>query len=113
MSQKRPFNDPERLPVLSKKQAELLEVKVSDILNDSQGGHYMAAEKDNLSVKWFRTMDHLTTSKDISFSICNEFFDALPIHQFEFDENSKKWLEVLVDLEPTRKGSETVVIFIC
>ena len=71
----------------------------------------MAAEKDNISVKWFRTMDHLTPSKDISFSICNEFFDALPIHQFEFDENSKKWLEVLVDLEPTRKGSKTLSNF--
>lgn len=72
----------------------------------------MAAEKDNISVKWFRTMDHLTPSKDISFSICNEFFDALPIHQFEFDENSKKWLEVLVDLEPTRKGFKTLSIFL-
>lgn len=71
----------------------------------------MAAEKDNISVKWFRTMDHLTPSKDISFSICNEFFDALPIHQFEFDQNSKKWLEVLVDLEPTRKGSKTLSNF--
>ena len=27
----------------------------------------------------------------------------MPIHQFEFDNKSEKWLEVLVDLDPTHE----------
>ena len=35
----------------------------------------------------------------MAFTVCNEFFDALPIHQFELDSTSKKWHEVLIDVD--------------
>jgi len=56
-----------------------------------------------------RTIDHLPPSDEMVFSVCNEFFDALPIHQFEFNRDKNKWFEVLVDLEPSEDALRFVL----
>jgi NADH dehydrogenase [ubiquinone] 1 alpha subcomplex assembly factor 7 len=62
-----------------------------------------ASNGSNISAEWYRTFESLPESDDISFSICNEFFDALPIHQFDFNENNRQWREVIVDTDPVDK----------
>ena len=39
----------------------------------------------------------------ITFAICHEFLDALPVHQFELDQESEKWREVLVDIDEDKE----------
>ena len=69
---------------------------------------------------FLRTIDYLTDGEDVSFIICNEFFDALPIHQFRLDKESEKWKEVLVDADPEHNDEklrselyELVILIFC
>ena len=41
-------------PKLSQLQAETLSANITDILDDKNGGPYMIATKDNMTIKWFR-----------------------------------------------------------
>ena len=62
-----------------------------------------ATNGSNLNAEWYRNFESLPESDDICFAICNEFFDALPIHQFDFNENTRQWREVMVDSDPIEK----------
>ena len=53
-------------PVLSKKQAETLEVEITDVLDDSQGGPYMTGRKANTTVQWFRARVKIFYQKNLS-----------------------------------------------
>jgi len=91
-------------PVLSKKQAEALDLNITEVSEVEGDGCYMKASNgSNISAEWYRSFEQLPESDDISFSICNEFFDALPIHQFDFNENNRQWREVIVDTDPVDK----------
>jgi len=41
-------------PVLSQQQAETLSATITEVLDDKNGGPYMTAAKDNISISWFR-----------------------------------------------------------
>lgn len=55
--------------------------------------------KDGMTLLWNRNMDEIPSDGTL-FIVAQEFFDALPIHQFVWRENC--WQEKLVDIE-TRK----------
>ena len=41
-------------PVLSQQQAETLSATITEVLDDKNGGPYMTAMRDNMTIKWFR-----------------------------------------------------------
>ena len=72
--------------------------EVDDGKNSSnQNVIHHAISKHGPPVRWYTRLADVPTG--FSFFIANEFFDALPIHQFVKDPNSKSWEEVLVDLD--------------
>ena len=58
-------------------------------------GRQKAARR--LQVRWHRSLDEVPTDAPAVF-IAHEFFDALPVHQFEHTDRG--WCERLVDLAP-------------
>ena len=47
-------------------------------------------------LNWFSLIDYLPRPSKPNIFICNEFFDALPIQQFERTESG--WVEILIDV---------------
>ena len=43
-------------PLLAKKQADLLNVEIKEIQNDSNGGPYMSGNLNGTDINWFRLM---------------------------------------------------------
>ena len=58
---------------------------------------HRAISKQGLTVNWYTRVSDVP--KGFSFFVANEFFDALPIHQFVKNPNTKIWEEVLVDIK--------------
>ena len=58
---------------------------------------HQAIAKVGLPVKWHSRIGDVP--KGFTFFIANEFFDALPVHKFVKNSDSKDWEEVLVDAQ--------------
>ena len=63
--------------------------------NDEKAVHE-AISKQGPRVTWYSRVADVP--KGFSFFVANEFFDALPIHQFVKNPKSKVWEEILIDL---------------
>lgn len=79
---------------LSEVQEKTLCGSVSEVVNDKS---YYRHNKtfDGIDVYWYKLIDDIP--ENFSIFVCNEFLDALPIHQFE-RENGKKFKEVYINL---------------
>lgn len=53
----------------------------------------------DIPVTHFNHIDDMSESRVPSVIICQELFDALPIHQFKFNKELKEWRELLIDLD--------------
>jgi len=60
---------------------------------------------DSVPIKWLQDFDDFVKEDDNNYpviAIANEFFDALPVHQFEFSRR-KTWAEKLVDIDSVKE----------
>lgn len=57
-------------------------------------------EYSNLRLTWHDAAKQIPQDGVPTFVIAHEFFDALPIHQFEKTQDGKHWAEKLVDYDP-------------
>jgi len=55
-----------------------------------------AVSLDGFKINWHSNLKSIPTGNK-SFIVAHEFFDALPVHQFEFTNSG--WCEVLIDLD--------------
>ena len=62
-----------------------------------------ASTESGDSISWCRSLSDVPPLECITFAICHEFLDALPVHQFELDQESEKWREVLVDIDEDKE----------
>jgi len=86
-------------PVLARKQAEMLKAKITWLTDSPEDNTFMKATTDtDMEISWSKSLADVPLSNSISFIICHEFLDALPIHQFEKDTETSKWREVLIDM---------------
>eukprot|EP00055_Hartaetosiga_balthica_P018006 m.126764 g.126764 ORF g.126764 m.126764 type:complete len:393 (-) comp9437_c0_seq2:446-1624(-) len=58
--------------------------------------------KFNIKVDWKRHIDEIDPFDGYTFAFANEYFDALPVHQFQFTEHG--WRERMVDIIPNDKN---------
>jgi NADH dehydrogenase [ubiquinone] 1 alpha subcomplex assembly factor 7 len=72
-------------------------VEVSPVLKEKQQDALRIRSTDGIAVQWHTTLESVPQGPSIF--IAQEFFDALPVHQFKYTE--KGWCEVLVDLDTT------------
>lgn len=75
--------------------------KSKRIINKACEDFYHSSNKDNISLYWYRSIDHMNLRSD-NFNGCTiflayEFFDALPIHKFVKIENT--WKEIFIDVK--------------
>jgi NADH dehydrogenase [ubiquinone] 1 alpha subcomplex assembly factor 7 len=69
--------------------------------NETMIGYY--SKNDNVKVSWFEEIELIPTKQGIpSIFIAQEFFDALPVHQFQLTKEG--WCERLVDIETSNNG---------
>uniref|UniRef100_A0A6B2L4G5 Protein arginine methyltransferase NDUFAF7 n=1 Tax=Arcella intermedia TaxID=1963864 RepID=A0A6B2L4G5_9EUKA len=62
---------------------------------------YTATTPDGIDVTWHQNIS--SVPKDTSIIIAHEFFDALPVHQFQYTKDG--WRERLIDVNPEEIGS--------
>lgn len=107
----------ERSPLLRKMQCDKLEcVDVKEILNEkgekfnqdyseeneTMVGYY-SRRGANVKVSWYEEIDLIPSNQGTpSLFIAQEFFDALPVHQFQLTKEG--WCERLVDIETSNDG---------
>lgn len=58
-----------------------------------------------IKVYWYRSLEHVP--KSFSIYLAHEFFDALPVHKFQREDN--KWREILVDIDKTKEDTFQLV----
>lgn len=99
------FQDPDNItihlvelsPFLSKLQSQKLCYSSSEIDPQLNLPHYRMGETlSGIKVFWYHRIEDVP--KEFSIILAHEFFDALPIHKLQKDENV--WKEVLVDVDP-------------
>ena len=91
-------------PVLARKQAETLGAKIDWVGGPEDKCFMKASTETGLSISWCRSLSDVPPLECITFAICHEFLDALPVHQFELDQETDKWREVLVDIDADKEG---------
>jgi NADH dehydrogenase [ubiquinone] 1 alpha subcomplex assembly factor 7 len=98
------FQDPDGLsihlvelsPYLSKLQAQKLCYSTSEIEEQSNFPFYRVGEMlTGIKVFWYKRIEDVP--KEFSIILAHEFFDALPIHKLQKDENV--WKEILIDVD--------------
>lgn len=55
--------------------------------------------KSSMKIDWFDFTRELPTDSVPTFVVAHEFFDALPIHQFEKHQNGNQWMEKMVGID--------------
>lgn len=99
-------------------------VEISSHLSDMQARrlccNFAATPKDDASVKYYQSGETISgikvywyhkiedVPKAFSIYLAHEFFDALPIHKFQFHDD--KWREVLIDIDTAKENSFRYVI---
>ena len=74
---------------------------IGDDQNETMIGYY--SKNDNVKVSWYEEIELIPTNQGIpSIFIAQEFFDALPVHQFQLTKEG--WCERLVDIETSNDG---------
>ncbi|XP_031635747.1 protein arginine methyltransferase NDUFAF7 homolog, mitochondrial [Contarinia nasturtii] len=91
-------------PYLSELQAKRLccqsaETKKEDL--DSVPYYRKGESVSGIKIYWYRELEQVP--KSFSIYLAHEFFDALPVHQFQ--RNDDKWREILVDVDKTKENS--------
>lgn len=88
----------ENSPKMRKQQADKLGVRVFDEIAEESGQVDEAGRmSDNMLVRWHWDVRDIPKDDPILL-IANEFFDALPIHQFQYTRE-RGWQERLIDLD--------------
>ncbi|KAK9452337.1 S-adenosyl-L-methionine-dependent methyltransferase [Limtongia smithiae] len=95
----------EASPTLRKMQHNLLcgETPLVD-----EGNRYSSITKYNLPIYWHENLKDIANDELTPYIIAHEFFDALPIHQFEHTQ--KGWRELLVDYSVPDKSKTSSII---
>lgn len=99
-------------------------VEISSYLSIMQGRQlcckFAETEKDNTTVKHYQSGETISgikvfwyhkvedVPKAFSIYLAHEFFDALPIHKFQMDDD--KWREVLIDIDRDKVNAFRYVI---
>lgn len=75
--------------------------------DDSSARHYQSGETiSGIKVYWYHKVEDVP--KSFSIYLAHEFFDALPIHKFQMDDD--KWREVLIDIDCKQENAFRYVI---
>ena len=86
-------------------------VEMSETLTQAQQANLK--QESELNIKWHKSLNDVP--KGTAFIIANEFFDALPAHQFEY--NSEGWCERMMGLEGDKLtpclSAPTSALFMC
>lgn len=86
----------EASPTLRIEQAKLLGDDNYNMAEPDAQESFQVMSKYNIPVRWMENIKEIQNDPDVStYVIAHEFFDALPIHQFE--KTDKGWRELLVD----------------
>lgn len=89
-------------PYMSDLQARRLCVKYSESEDSDSVPHYRTGETlSGIQVYWYRSVDKIP--KSFSIYLAHEFFDALPIHTFQQEDNA--WHELLIDVDREKPDS--------
>lgn len=82
---------------LSEVQSQRLCLKADNVPSaDAQPAHYRVGETvSGIPVHWYRRLEDVPAG--FSVVLAHEFFDALPVHKFQKQDN--RWHEVLVDFD--------------
>lgn len=89
-------------PYMSDLQAKRLCVNYTEALDSDSVPYYRTGKTiSGISVYWYRSVDKIP--KSFSIFLAHEFFDALPIHKFQKDDNA--WHEVLIDVDTEKPES--------
>lgn len=96
-------------PHLSKLQAQQLCCESSEPSNeDGQLSYYRRGETiSGIKIFWYRNITDVP--KAFSIYLAHEFFDSLPVHKFQRDNNGK-WREILIDIDLKKQNSFRYVI---
>lgn len=75
-----------------------------DVTMIEMSTHLKEVQKKNLThlngIRWINSLDDLEKHREgFTAFVANEFLDALPIHKFVRDTQTKKWRELLVDYD--------------
>ncbi|PFX32758.1 NADH dehydrogenase [ubiquinone] complex I, assembly factor 7 [Stylophora pistillata] len=99
-------------PALSEIQEKILTVNhrydqekqnVTDREDGSDLCYKKCVTRSGTPVSWYRGIQDIASNGNCIF-IAHEFFDALPVHQFQKTDHG--WREVLVDISPEKESSE-------
>lgn len=64
--------------------------------------------ENELTFEWFDEFSQIEANESVpSIIICQELFDALPIHQLKPNLKDKVWNEILVDINPKQNENES------
>nr|XP_046229489.1 protein arginine methyltransferase NDUFAF7, mitochondrial isoform X2 [Scatophagus argus] len=86
-------------PALSRLQAHILTGDHSQEADAEDDPVYRRGEAAaGLPVSWYRRLDDVPTG--FTIFVAHEFFDALPVHKFQWTQ--KGWREVMVDIDPEK-----------
>lgn len=82
-------------------------IVTDDRSTDREGGSELCYKKcvtqNGTPVSWYRAIQDISYTGNCFF-IAHEFFDALPVHQFQ--KTDQGWREVLVDVSPEKESSQ-------
>lgn len=69
--------------------------------------YYQSGETvSGIKVYWYHKVEDIP--KGFSIFLAHEYFDALPVHKFQLDDD--KWREVLIDIDRTKENAFRYVI---
>lgn len=93
---------------LSKMQARQLCASFNETKNDDASVRYYQSGEtiSGIKVYWYHKIEDVPNA--FSIYVAHEFFDALPIHKFQMDDD--KWREVLIDIDPKTENAFRYVI---
>lgn len=76
-------------------------VEISPFLRDTQKKTITSQDKQIANqAKWFETVEHIDESSEgFSAFVAHEYLDALPIHKFVVDPQTKNWRELVIDFD--------------
>lgn len=91
-------------PYLSELQAKRLccqhtETKKEDL--DTVPYYRKGESVSGIEIFWYRELKHVP--KSFSIFLAHEFFDALPIHKFQHNDDNS-WQEILIDVDKTKEN---------
>ncbi|XP_055696623.1 protein arginine methyltransferase NDUFAF7 homolog, mitochondrial [Lutzomyia longipalpis] len=86
-------------PYMCQAQANRLCLSHNEVTDPESKHHYAGEMVSGVQVFWYKRLEDVP--RNFSVIYAHEFFDALPIHKLERQDNV--WKEILVDIDPDKK----------